>query len=56
MLDAEWLAPRPNTDAALMLALAWVLITEGKVDQGFLDRYTVGFERFRPMCWARAMA
>ena len=48
MLDAEWLAPRPNTDAALMLALAWVLITEGKVDQGFLDRYTVGFERFRP--------
>ncbi|MET9487897.1 molybdopterin guanine dinucleotide-containing S/N-oxide reductase [Nocardia sp. NPDC006630] len=44
--DAEWLAPRPGTDAALMLALAQVLDAEGLADKPFLDRYTVGFERF----------
>ncbi|WP_024805177.1 molybdopterin guanine dinucleotide-containing S/N-oxide reductase [Nocardia sp. BMG51109] len=43
---SEWLAPRPNTDAALMLALAQVLDAEGLADTGFLDRYTVGFDRF----------
>ncbi|MBU3064514.1 molybdopterin-dependent oxidoreductase [Nocardia sp. NEAU-G5] len=44
--DAEWVAPRPGTDAALMLALAHVLDAEGLADRDFLDRYTVGFERF----------
>ncbi|GAB2711390.1 molybdopterin guanine dinucleotide-containing S/N-oxide reductase [Nocardia thraciensis] len=43
---AEWIAPRPNTDAALMLALAQVLDAEGLADNDFLDRYTVGFDRF----------
>lgn len=47
-LDAEWIAARPNTDTALMLALAHTLETEGLTDAAFLDRYTVGFERFRP--------
>lgn len=45
-LGAEWLAPRPNTDTALMLALAHVLIAENLADRAFLERYTVGFERF----------
>ena len=44
-LGAEWIAIRPNTDTALMLALAHVLIAEGKADRDFLDRYTVGFDR-----------
>jgi biotin/methionine sulfoxide reductase len=44
----EWLALRPASDTALMLALAWVLETEGLADQAFLDRYTTGYERFRP--------
>ena len=43
---AEWIAPRPGTDAALMLALAHVLDAEGLADTGFLERYTVGFPRF----------
>jgi biotin/methionine sulfoxide reductase len=47
-LQAEWIAPRPNTDTALMMALAHTLVTEGLHDQAFLDRYTVGFDRFRP--------
>lgn len=42
----EWLACRPNTDTALMIALAWVLLTENLHDRQFLDRCTVGFDRF----------
>lgn len=44
--EAEWLAPRPGSDAALMLALAQVLDAEGLADRDFLDRYTVGYDRF----------
>src|SRR4051794_32957709 len=43
---AEWIAPRPGTDAALMLALAQDLDADGLADPGFLQRYTVGFPRF----------
>jgi biotin/methionine sulfoxide reductase len=44
--QAEWIAPRPGTDAALMLALAQVLDADGLADIGFLDRYTVGYPQF----------
>lgn len=44
-LGAEWLGINPNTDVALMLALAHVLITENLHDSAFLARYTIGFER-----------
>jgi biotin/methionine sulfoxide reductase len=43
---AEWLALRPSTDAALMIALAHVLWSEGLHDAGFLARYSTGFERY----------
>lgn len=42
----EWIPLRPNTDTALMLAIAWVLLDEGLADRAFLDRYCVGFESF----------
>jgi biotin/methionine sulfoxide reductase len=42
----EWLAIRPNTDAALMLALCHTLLAENLHDRAFLDRYTVGFDKF----------
>ena len=42
----EWLAIRPNTDAALMLALCHTLWTEKLYDRDFLDRCTVGFDKF----------
>lgn len=45
-LEAEWLAPRPQSDTAVMLALAHTLIVEGLHDSVFLDRHTVGAERF----------
>nr|WP_042177956.1 molybdopterin-dependent oxidoreductase [Kibdelosporangium sp. MJ126-NF4]CEL12877.1 Anaerobic dimethyl sulfoxide reductase chain A [Kibdelosporangium sp. MJ126-NF4] len=44
--QAEWLAPRPGTDAAAQLALAYVLDQEGLTDKDFVDRYTTGFDRF----------
>ncbi|MDT0442587.1 molybdopterin-dependent oxidoreductase [Streptomyces johnsoniae] len=46
-LDAEWLAPEPGTDTALMLALAHVLLTEDRHDEGFLARHVTGFDAFR---------
>jgi biotin/methionine sulfoxide reductase len=42
----EWIAPRPGSDAAMMLAMAYVLDAEGLADIDFLDRYTVGYEQF----------
>ncbi|WP_213875292.1 molybdopterin guanine dinucleotide-containing S/N-oxide reductase [Pseudomonas sp. dw_358] len=44
----EWLAVRPGSDTALMLALAYVLVSEDLYDPAFIKRYTVGFERFKP--------
>ena len=46
--DIEWLAIRPNTDAAMILALCHVLYTEKLYDREFLDRCTVGFDKFAP--------
>ncbi len=45
-VEAEWLALRPNTDVALMLALAHTLETEGLADRAFLSSHTVGYPRF----------
>lgn len=46
-LDAEWIAPRPNSDVALMLGLAHVLEIEGLADRRFLARHTAGYAEFR---------
>ncbi|MBM3569095.1 MAG: Asp-tRNA(Asn)/Glu-tRNA(Gln) amidotransferase GatCAB subunit C [Alphaproteobacteria bacterium] len=45
-LAADWLAPRPNSDTALMLALAHTLLVGGLHDRAFLDRHCIGFARF----------
>ncbi len=47
-VEAEWLPVRPNSDVALMLALAHTLYREGRHDEAFLDKYCVGFDRFLP--------
>ncbi|MEJ1976376.1 MAG: molybdopterin-dependent oxidoreductase [Acetobacteraceae bacterium] len=44
----EWIPIRPNTDTALMLALAHGLHAEGLLDRVFLDRYCTGFATFLP--------
>ncbi len=45
-VDPDWLPIRPSTDVAMMLALCHTLLSEGRHDQDFLDRYTHGFDRF----------
>lgn len=45
-LEAQWLAAIPGTDVALMLGIAHVLVREGLHDRAFLDRCTVGYDRF----------
>ncbi len=46
LANTTWLAPRPSTDTALMIALAHTLLVENLHDPAFLARYTTGFERF----------
>jgi len=42
----EWIQARPNTDTALMLALAYEVLHHPRFDRGFIDSHTVGFDRF----------
>jgi biotin/methionine sulfoxide reductase len=42
----EWIPIRPNTDTAVMLALACEIIRSGRQDRAFLDRYCVGYEKW----------
>jgi biotin/methionine sulfoxide reductase len=43
---AEWVPIRPNTDVAVMLALAHTLITEGLADREFVDAHCAGYDEF----------
>jgi biotin/methionine sulfoxide reductase len=43
----EWIAIRPNTDTAMLLALVHTLVADGLHDADFLARYCTGFERVR---------
>jgi biotin/methionine sulfoxide reductase len=45
-LDADWLDVVPGTDAALLLALCHVLLTDGTYAADFLGRYTAGAPEF----------
>jgi anaerobic dimethyl sulfoxide reductase subunit A len=43
-LGTRWIAARPGSDGALMLAVLYVLFTENLVDRAFAARYSVGAE------------
>nr|WP_318381409.1 molybdopterin-dependent oxidoreductase [uncultured Enterobacter sp.] len=45
--DADWVAIRPGTDTALLLALSQVLIDEALYAQDFVASHTVGFDAYR---------
>jgi anaerobic dimethyl sulfoxide reductase subunit A len=46
-LDARWVPVKPGTDAALMIAMAHVLISENLYDRAFIEAFTIGFESFK---------
>src|SRR5262245_30630952 len=46
-LDAQWVPIRPNTDTAMMLAMAHTLLSEERYDTDFVTRHCAGFEQFR---------
>ena len=42
----KWIPLRPNTDAALYLAIAYMWINEGTFDKEYVATHTHGFEKF----------
>ena len=45
-LNAEWMRIIPNTDVALFLAMAYHVLDQGLEDRAYMDRYTVGADRW----------
>ncbi|MCU5771673.1 molybdopterin-dependent oxidoreductase [Erwiniaceae bacterium BAC15a-03b] len=45
--QAQWLAIKPGTDTALMLAVGYLLVTENLHDKDFVASHTVGFAQYR---------
>lgn len=46
-LAEQWVAVRPGTDTALMIAMAHVMISENLYDQQFIKTHTFGFDEFK---------
>jgi biotin/methionine sulfoxide reductase len=46
-MEAEWIPVRPSTDTAVMLGIAHSLLVTGDHDEGFLNRFCVGWDRLR---------
>jgi len=42
----KWIPVLPNTDAALLLAIAYTWITEGTYDKDYVATHVVGFDKF----------
>jgi anaerobic selenocysteine-containing dehydrogenase len=47
LVGDKWLAPRMGTDPALGLAIAFVWLTEGLYDKGYVASHTQGFDEWR---------
>ena len=43
-----WLRSRPATDMALALGMIHVIVKEGLIDKGFVDHWTIGFDKLVP--------
>ncbi|SMO64390.1 trimethylamine-N-oxide reductase (cytochrome c) [Saccharicrinis carchari] len=45
-MDAEWIRITPNTDTALFLAMSYHIYINNLHDKAYLDKYTVGLDKF----------
>ncbi|MDQ8727736.1 molybdopterin guanine dinucleotide-containing S/N-oxide reductase [Bradyrhizobium sp. LHD-71] len=52
--EAEWIAPAPGTDVALMLGIAHTLVAAGLHDRAFLDSHCVGWSVFEDYLMGRS--
>lgn len=43
----QWIPIRPGTDAAMLAAMAYVIITEKLTDEAFVDKHTTGFDAYK---------
>ncbi len=46
-MNGTWLPPRPGSDTALAMAIAYVWITEGTYDKEYVAEKTIGFDAFK---------
>ncbi|MCP4714777.1 MAG: molybdopterin-dependent oxidoreductase, partial [Deltaproteobacteria bacterium] len=49
----QWIPIRPGADSAMLIAMAYVILDEELQDQAFIDRYTVGLDKYRDYLFGR---
>ncbi|MCX6013802.1 MAG: molybdopterin-dependent oxidoreductase [Chloroflexi bacterium] len=42
-----WVPIKPGTDTAMLVAMAYVIISENLHNKSFLDKYTLGFDKYK---------
>jgi len=47
ILGDKWIAPRPGTDAAMAMAIAYVWIEENSYDKDYVATHTIDFDQFK---------
>ena len=51
--DAWWIPIKPNTDAAMLAAMAFYIFAYGLQDQAFIDRFCQGMDQGTMPVWAK---
>ncbi|RXJ87101.1 trimethylamine-N-oxide reductase TorA [Arcobacter sp. CECT 8985] len=52
-LNAQWIAPNPNTDVSMMMGMVHTLLEAKKYDESFLSEYTEGFDKFKDYLYGK---